>query len=87
MCAVPEDLCPSFRDKALSPAQLCLVKRFVWDTGVNLVFYGLSTITVISGRLPQEVLSKLDNEKDLLAVIMDPPSTSVNISSNALFCQ
>ena len=55
--------------------------------GSNLVFYGLSTITVISGRLPQEVLSKLDNEKDLLAVIMDPPSTSVNISSNALFCQ
>ena len=31
------------------------------------------------------MLSKLDNEEDLLAVIMDQLSTSVNISSSALF--
>ena len=32
--------------------------------------------------LPQEVLSKLDSEEDLLAVIMDQVSTSTNISSS-----
>ena len=44
-------------------------------------------VGLATSPLPQQVVSKLDNEEDLLAVIMDQLSTSVNISSSALLFQ
>ena len=44
-------------------------------------------VGLTTSSLPQEVLSKLDNEENFLDVIMDQSSTSIIIISNALLCQ
>ena len=72
VCAVPE-----------TSVHLSGIKRSPCSALVGgEVHVGLAT-----SSLPQEVLSKLDNEEDLRAVIMDQPSTSTNISSNVLRVQ
>ena len=61
MCAVPEEICQSFRNEALSRLS------FVWrrsSCGTHLFCH------------TQEVFNNLDSEENLLAVIMDQPSTS-----------